>query len=102
MLLTSLLIIPLLGITIISTKNTHKPWALNAKHIKTVALSASLINLYISLIIFILFDFSQNQFQFVENFSYQSSLDFYLGVDGVSIYFILLTTIITPIALLSN
>ena len=28
--------------------------------------------------------------------------DLYLGVDGISIYFILLTTIIMPIALLSN
>ena len=31
-----------------------------------------------------------------------SSFDFYLGVDGISIYFVLLTTIIMPIALLSN
>jgi len=28
--------------------------------------------------------------------------DFYLGLDGLSIYFVLLTTIIMPIALLSN
>ena len=31
-----------------------------------------------------------------------SYFDFYLGVDGLSIYFVLLTTIIMPIALLSN
>jgi NADH-ubiquinone oxidoreductase chain 4 len=28
--------------------------------------------------------------------------NFYLGVDGISIYFVLLTTIIMPIAILSN
>ena len=61
-----------------------------------------MINLIISLIIFILFDFSTNQFQFVQEYHQISSYDFYLGVDGLSIYFVLLTTIIMPIALLSN
>lgn len=74
----------------------------NVKRIKTIALSTSLVNLFISLIVFILFDFSVNQFQFVQEYHQISSYDFYLGVDGLSIYFVLLTTIIVPIALLSN
>ena len=72
------------------------------KHLKIIALSTSVINLFISLIIFILFDFSTNQFQFVQEYYQISYYDFYLGVDGLSIYFVLLTTIIIPIALLSN
>jgi len=28
--------------------------------------------------------------------------DFYLGIDGLSIYFVLLTTLIMPIAIISN
>jgi NADH:ubiquinone oxidoreductase subunit 4 (subunit M) len=63
---------------------------------------ASIINLFISLIVFILFDFSSNQFQFVQEYHEISFFDFYLGLDGLSIYFLILTTIITPIALLSN
>ena len=55
-----------------------------------------------SLIIFTIFDFSSNQFQFVQEYHEISSFDFYLGLDGLSIYFVLITTIITPIALLSN
>ena len=57
---------------------------------------------YYLLIVFIIFDFSNNQFQFVQEYHQIGSFDFYLGLDGLSIYFVLLTTIITPIALLSN
>ena len=53
-------------------------------------------------LIFFLFDYSSNQFQFVKEYFEISYFDFYLGIDGLSIYFVLLTTIITPIALLSN
>jgi NADH-ubiquinone oxidoreductase chain 4 len=100
--LTSLLIIPLLGIFTISTGISYELSNLNIKRIKTIALTTSIINLFISLIIFIMFDFSSNQFQFVQEYHEVGSFDFYLGLDGLSIYFVLLTTIITPIALLSN
>jgi len=72
---------------------------LNSKYI---ALTTSLVNLFISLVIFILFDFSTNQFQFVQEYHEISYFQIYLGVDGLSIYFVLLTTMIIPIALLSN
>ncbi len=102
MLLTFLLIIPILGIFTISTGMSYQLSFLNIKRIKTIALGTSIINLFISLIVFILFDFSSNQFQFVQEYHEVSSFDFYLGLDGLSIYFVMLTTIITPIALLSN
>ncbi|WP_249716693.1 hypothetical protein, partial [Pectobacterium polaris] len=72
------------------------------KLMKIIALATSIINLIISLILFILFDFSSNQFQFVQEYHEIGSFDFYLGIDGLSIYFILLTTFIMPIALLAN
>ena len=102
MLLSLLLLIPLIGIFIISTGISYDLTLLNVKRLKIIALSTSIINLFISLIIFILFDFSTNQFQFVQEYYQISYYDFYLGVDGLSIYFVLLTTIIMPIALLSN
>lgn len=101
MLLSFLLVIPLIGLFIISTCITYDISILN-KGIKTTALITSVINLLCSLLIFILFDFSVNQFQFVQDYHQVSTYDFYLGVDGLSIYFLLLTTIIVPIALLSN
>src|ERR1700675_934293 len=94
MLLLLLLLIPIVGIFIISTGMSYELSGPNVKRIKTVALSTSIVNLFVSLIVFILFDFSTNQFQFVQEYHQISSYDFYLGVDGISIYFVLLTTII--------
>jgi NADH-ubiquinone oxidoreductase chain 4 len=102
MLLTLLLLTPMLGIFTITTGMSYELSSLDIRRIKTIALSTSIINLFISLIVFILFDFSSNQFQFVQEYHEISSFDFYLGLDGLSIYFVMLTTIITPIALLSN
>lgn len=102
MLLTLLLLTPMLGIFTISTGMSYELSSLHIQRIKKIALSTSIINLFISLIVFILFDFSSNQFQFVQEYHQISSFDFYLGLDGLSIYFVMLTTIITPIALLSN
>jgi len=69
---------------------------------KKIAITTSLINLIISIILWINFDSSSTHYQFVSEFNQLSFCDFYLGVDGVSLYFVLLTTFITPIALLSN
>jgi NADH-ubiquinone oxidoreductase chain 4 len=102
MLLTFLLLIPILGVFSISTGMSYELSFLNIKRIKIIGLSTSIINLLVSLMVFILFDFSNNQFQFVQEYHEISSFDFYLGLDGLSIYFVMLTTIITPIALLSN
>ena len=102
MLLITLLIIPVIGVSMVYTRLTYDLSSLEIKRIKTISLATSILNLLVSLIVFILFDFSSNQFQFVQEYHEISNFDFYLGLDGLSIYFVLLTTIITPIALLSN
>jgi NADH:ubiquinone oxidoreductase subunit 4 (subunit M) len=102
MLLLSLLIIPIIGIFAISTNTLDRFSNTHIRRTKTIALATSIINLVVSLVIFILFDFSNNQFQFVQEYHEINSFDFYLGIDGLSIYFVLLTTIIIPISLLSN
>lgn len=101
MLLSSLLLIPLIGIFIISSVTSYD-LTIKTINLKKIALITSLLNLIISLILYTLFDFSSNQFQFVQEHYELSFFDIYLGVDGISIYFVLLTTIIMPIALLSN
>lgn len=101
MLLTLLLLVPIIGIFFVSTSYNSNS-ILNLKQVKIIALITSIINLFISMIIFILFNFSSNQYQFVQEYYTINSFDFYLGIDGISIYFILLTTIIIPISLLSN
>lgn len=101
MLLLVLLIVPLIGIFIISSRSFATADS-HLNEVKTIGLTTSIVNLLISIVIWVLFDFSTNQFQFVQE-CYESKLfSIYLGVDGISIYFVLLTTIIMPIALLSN
>lgn len=102
MLLRLLLTIPLVGILSIYSIFAYKVDRSSLKQIKTIGLTTAIVNLIISLIVFILFDYSSNQFQFVQEYQEINSFDLYLGIDGLSIYFVLLTTIITPIALLSN
>jgi NADH-ubiquinone oxidoreductase chain 4 len=97
-----LLLTPLIGIFLISTSTSSELTSFNVNKIKNIALSTSIVNLFISLVIFILFDFSLNQFQFVQEYHELNYFDFYLGLDGISIYFVLLTTIIIPISLLAN
>ena len=99
-----LLLIPLIGIgfVIIGSEANYSLSKINKINIKLIGLIATIINLILSLIIFILFDFSNKQFQFIEEHHQISYYDIYLGVDGLSIYFILLTTIIMPIAIVSN
>jgi len=97
-----LLLIPIVGIFIISATMPYDLTDLKIKRIKFTALTTSTINLFVSLVLFIFFNFSSNQFQFVQEYHQISSFDFYLGVDGLSVYFVLLTTIIIPISLLSN
>lgn len=103
MLLFSLLITPIIGIFVISSTISYKRSdKINNIFYKNVAFISTIINLVISLIIYILFDFSSNQFQFVQEHYNLSYFDIFLGVDGISIYFVLLTTLIIPIAILSN
>ena len=97
-----LLLMPLIGISLIIVEVNSGFSFFNNIRIKFVALATLIFNLIISLFMFILFDFSSKQFQFIEEHHEISYFDIYLGVDGISIYFILLTTIIMPIALLSN
>ena len=99
MLLLSLLLIPIIGVFVILV---NKDLGVSLTNIKFIGLTASILNLFLSLIIFILFDFSTNQFQFVQEYLEISYFNFFLGIDGLSIYFILLTTIIIPISILSN
>ena len=102
MLLTSLLLTPTFTIILLVSMISYKLKNLQIKLCKIIILTSSIINFLISLVIYLLFDFSTNQFQFVQESYEIIGYNIYLGIDGLSIYFILLTTIIMPIAILSN
>ena len=93
--LSLLLIIPILGsiILLLVTDNEKA---------KKIALGTSLINFILSIYLWVNFDSSTSNYQFVYSFKELSYCHLNIGVDGLSIYFVLLTTFITPIAILSN
>ena len=97
--LSLLLIIPILGSMLLIPVSEGVD---NQSKMKKIALITSLINFILSIYLWLQFDSNTSQYQFVYEFNELSFCHFNIGVDGISIYFVLLTTIITPIALLSN
>ena len=97
--ITLLLIIPLIG-SLILLPMTESSETKNK--MKKIAITTSLINFYISLFLWYEFDSSTTQYQFVSEFNQLNFCHLNFGVDGISLYFVLLTTFVTPIALLSN
>jgi NADH:ubiquinone oxidoreductase subunit 4 (subunit M) len=97
--LTLLILIPLLGSLIILPMSDTLE---SQSQMKKIALTTSLINFFISLFIWYHFDSSTSQYQFVSEFNQLNFCHLNFGIDGISLYFVLLTTFVTPIALLSN
>ena len=95
-----LLLIPIIGSLVLLT--IQEDSIKNQDRMKVIALTTALINFIISILLWVEFDSSTTQYQFVYEFNHLSFLHFNVGIDGISIYFILLTTFVTPIALLSN
>jgi NADH-ubiquinone oxidoreductase chain 4 len=96
----SLLIVPLIGILLLLPIGAN---SLKSKSkMKKIALSTSLLNLLISVILWFQFDFNSTTYQFVYEFNQLNFCHFNIGIDGISLYFILLTTFITPFCILSN
>nr|YP_009048496.1 NADH-ubiquinone oxidoreductase chain 4 [Heterobasidion irregulare]AHK09749.1 NADH dehydrogenase subunit 4 [Heterobasidion irregulare] len=100
--ITLLLLIPLIGSLILITIPEYSNSNINHSRMKNIALTTSIINFIFSLYIWIEFDSSTTQYQFVYEFDQFSLYHFNLGIDGISLYFVLLTTFVSPIAILSN
>lgn len=96
--LTALLLIPLIGILRVLPMDEQK----NLTLIKQVSLIRALINFLLSIILWGEFDSSALGYQFVQEFNTLNFCHFHIGLDGISLYFVLLTTFITPICLVSN
>ena len=70
----------------------------NAKWLALVATSATCV---LSLFLVVKFDPANTEMQFVEEFAWIVGLKYKMGVDGISILFVLLTTFLMPITILS-
>jgi len=72
------------------------------RNAKWVALAATVVTFLVSL--FILFDFdpSNTDFQFVEERQWLLGLKYKMGVDGISVLFVMLTTFMMPITIAAS
>ena len=98
--LSLLLLLPIIGSLLLLTipENSIE----NKIRMKRITLITMLINLIISIYIWLEFDSSISQYQFVYAFIDLSYCHLNIGIDGISLFFVLLTTFISPIAILSN
>ena len=75
---------------------------LNNNSYKYVALFVSFVNFFISIYLWYIFDPNTYNFQFVEDKIWIPGLiNYKVGVDGISILFIILSTFITPLCVIT-
>jgi NADH-quinone oxidoreductase subunit M len=68
-----------------------------------IALWTTLVTLALSLILLLRFDPSQTDFQFVETASWLATgITYHMGVDGISLPFVILTTALMPICIIAS
>jgi NADH-quinone oxidoreductase subunit M len=73
------------------------------RNARWIALWTTLITFAVSLILVARFDASQPDFQFVEKTSWLASgITYHMGVDGVSLPFVILTTALMPICIIAS
>ncbi len=97
--LSSLILLPSIGALFLFFTSENK---VNNITIKYVALFTSLVNFFLSIYLWILFDSSTSEFQFVEDRIWiENFINYKVGVDGISILFVVLTTFITPLCIIS-
>ena len=71
---------------------------------RRTALGASVLTFIISLGLLTGFDSDTAEFQFVERYAWISDfgIEYYVGVDGISLFLVLLTTLLSPLVILST
>ena len=101
--LSLLIFLPLIGALFILTIFGEDE-ELVAKNAKFAALYSSLFTLALAIFMVVRFDANNADFQFVEKYQWVESigLTYYLGVDGISLFFVLLSAILTPVCILAS
>ena len=97
--ISALILLPTIGSIFLLFSKTNNE---NNLTIKYVALFTSAVNFLLSIYLWYLFDPSTSEFQFIEDRTWLVGfVNYKVGVDGISILFIILTTFITPLCIIS-
>jgi NADH-quinone oxidoreductase subunit M len=98
-LLTTLLLVPLVGAAVVAAVSSRREAV-----VRGVALAASLVAFVVSCVLWARFDATSADFQFVERHDWIPTfgISYAVGVDGISLFLLVLTGFLTPLALLSS
>ncbi len=94
--------LPLVGVLfIISTRGDEEITARNSKYI---ALWTSVFTFALSCVLYANFDPGEADFQFVEKHMWfeEFGIAYHLGIDGISLFLVLLSTFLTPLCILAS
>lgn len=100
--LSMLVFLPLAGIAFLALAGGRDEE--RARNARNVALWTALANLLLAVLLAAAFDPARPGFQFVERYPWilDYGIAYHLGVDGVSVLFILLTTLLVPICIVAS
>jgi len=101
-LLSLITFLPLLGVLVILTVRGEE--AVVASNARWTALWTSLVTFALSLVLWVQFDKTSPDFQFIEQASWlpDYGVSYLMGVDGISVLFVLLSTALTPLCILAS
>ncbi len=100
--LSLLIFLPLVGVAfILLIRGDENRVARNSRY---VALYTTIFTFILSIYMLIKFDGTSAEFQFVEKHDWLPSLgiQYHVGVDGISLFFVILATLLTPICILAS
>ncbi len=98
--LSTIIFLPLIGaLFILAVRGSD---AVAIRNIRWTALAATLITFGLSVILWLDFDPAQKGFQFVEERAWIGDIAYRVGVDGISLPLILLTTFIMPLCIVAS
>jgi NADH-quinone oxidoreductase subunit M len=98
--LSTVTFLPLLGALLIAALRGGDEAA--DRNARFIALWTTLVTFALSLVLWRDFDPTTAQFQFVEQRAWLGVIKFHMGVDGISLPFVLLTTLLMPLCILAS
>ena len=104
MILSLIVFLPLAGALLLLLAGGREDRPDQERTVRTLALAVSLLTFAATLLLWWRFDPASADYQFIERYAWMPAfgIQYYVGVDGISLFLIVLTGFLTPLALLSS